>query len=146
MMEGIVDGRCLPHLPPLTSDRRTFVGCLATVGPVMEIQAEYWFGQLPLEVVDGLDGPTNGITRIYVRRGAETMVLSGFDNYWVAGDRFGIFNDEENFDWYEGEQSAGYRWPEGENAHRDDSPIPAGAKLWRGVMLPDDEAKEVGLL
>lgn len=114
--------------------------------PVMEIRAEYWDGQLPLEVVDGLDSPTNGVTRIYVRRGAETMVLSGFDNYWVYEDRFGIFNDEENFDWYEGNQSGSWRWPAGENPQRIEEPMPAGAKLWRGVMLPDDQAEEVGLL
>ena len=111
-----------------------------------DVLVEHWWGRLPLETVHGLDGPTDGVTRVYLSRGDETMILSGFDNYWVHEDRFGIFNDEENFGWYEGEQSAGYRWPEGENAHRDDSPIPAGAKLWRGVMLPDDEAKEVGLL
>ena len=112
---------------------------------MLTVQAEYWHGRLPLEVVDGLDGPTNGVTRIYVRRGAETMILSGRDNYWVHGERFGCFNDEENYHRW-GRQESAWRWPEGENPQRIEDPLPAGAKLWRGVMLPDAEAKEVGLL
>ncbi len=112
----------------------------------LDVQVEHWWGHLPLEIFDGLDGPSGGVTRIYIRRGAETMILSGFDNYWIGGERFGLFNDEENFDWYEGEQSAGWCWPEGNNPRRDDLPIPDDAIMWRGVMLPDDQAKEVGLL
>ena len=78
-------------------------------------------------------------------RGGHAMIMSGRDVYWLAGDRFGCFNDPENYRRW-GSQASGWRWPEGENPHRDDARPPGDARVWRGVMLPDDQAREVGLL
>ena len=111
----------------------------------MNVRVEHWWGRLPLDVADGVDGPSDGVTRIYVSRDGDTMVLAGRDNYWLAGERFGCFNDPENFHRW-GRQESSWRWPEGQNPRRDDAPMPDGAKLWRGVMLPDDQARKVGLL
>ena len=111
-----------------------------------DVRVEHWWGRLPLDVVDGVDGPSGGVTRVYVSRGRATMVLAGWDTYWVAGDRFGYGADSENHHRYEGRTASGWRWPEGENPHRDDRPPPSDATVWRGVMLPDDQAREVGLL
>ena len=109
------------------------------------VQVEHWWGRLPLHMVDGVDGPKDGVTRVYVGRGGNTMVLSGRDVYWLHGDRFGCFNQPENhYRW--GHQEAAWCWPEGQNPYRDDLPIPDGATMWFGVMLPDDQAREVGLL
>jgi len=111
----------------------------------VDVRVEHWWGRLPLDVVDGLDGPREGVTRVYVSRGRDTMVLAGRDVYWVAGDRFGCFNDPENHHRW-GRGVSGWRWPQGGNPHRDGRPPPSDAVMWRGVMLPDDEAREVGLL
>jgi len=111
----------------------------------MDVRVEYWHGRLPLEVVDGVGGPPDGVTRVYVRRGGETMILASRDVYWVAGDRFGCFNDPANYPKW-GRERSGWCWPEGENPYRDDVPVPDGASVFRGVMLPDVQARKVGLL
>ena len=114
---------------------------------IVAVQVEHWWGRLPLEFVDGVDGPSDGVTRVYVRRGDEKMVLAGWDTYWLAGDRFGYSADPENFYRYAVRpRPSAWCWPEGHNPRRDDRPMPDGATVWRGVMLPDDQARQVGLL
>ena len=111
----------------------------------LTVDVEHWWGRLPLEVVAGVDGPSGGVTRVYVRRDGHTMILAGRDVYWLAGDRFGCFNDPENYRRW-GHGASGWRWPAGGNPVRDDARPPGDARVWRGVMLPDDQAREVGLL
>ena len=111
----------------------------------LAVQVEHWWGRLPLETVHGLDGPTDGVTRVYLSRGDETMVLSGRDVYWLSGDRFGCHNDPANYPKW-GRQASSWWWPDGGRPRRDDRPPPPGAVVWRGVMLPDNQARKVGLL
>ena len=110
-----------------------------------DVRVEHWWGRLPLELVDGLDGPKDGVTRVYISRDGNTMILAGRDTYWVYADRFGCFNQPENHRRW-GRQQSSWRWPEGQNPHRDGTPVPDGATVWQGVMLPDDQARQVGLL
>lgn len=111
----------------------------------LAVQVEYWHGRVPLDLVDGLDGPPDGVTRVYVSRADETMILACRDVYWVAGDRFGCFNVPANYPKW-GRERSGWCWPEGGNPFRDDRPLPSDATVWCGVMLPDGEARKVGLL
>lgn len=112
----------------------------------LQVQVEYWFGSLPLQLYYGVDGPSDGVIRVYLHRAPYTMILSGFDNYWFYGNRFGYYNDPQNYHRYIGRQEATWCWPEDNKPFRDEAPIPPGAILWRGVMMPDDEAREVGVL
>lgn len=75
--------------------------------------------------------------------------LQGFDNYWVDLDSstFGVFNDPENYDIYEGYQERSYRWNQGvHELLSEDSVIPESAILMQGIMMPDVEAKKIGIL
>lgn len=73
--------------------------------------------------------------------------LQGFDNYWVDlnSHTFGVFNDPENYDIYEGHQERSYLWDEkGKSLLL--TPAPNSAVFMFGIMITDKEAKSVGLL
>lgn len=75
--------------------------------------------------------------------------LQGFDNYWVDLDSstFGVFNDPENYDIYEGYQERSYRWKQGgHELLSEDFIIPETKVVCYGIMISDDEAVELGLL
>ena len=111
----------------------------------LDVRVEHWWGRLPLQTIDGVDGPYDGVTRVYISRSGNTMILAGRDTYWIYDDRFGCFNQPENHRRW-GRQQSSWRWPEGQNPQPDDAPVPDGATVWQGVMLPDNQAREVGLL
>jgi len=72
--------------------------------------------------------------------------LQGFDTYWVHGNTYGVWNDTPNMEaMYEGMQGAAWSW-DGEQEIEIDPLIPDGARVWRGVMLTDEQARFVGLL
>lgn len=73
--------------------------------------------------------------------------LQGFDHYWLAGDRYGVWNDPENMGtMYEGAQGFAWKWTDGVEVELDDWTPPADALQWHGVMIPDDDARAVGLI
>lgn len=92
--------------------------------------------------------PQDGLLRVRVRRDEYTHTLAGFDNYWLHGISFGVFNDPENLAWYGGNpdaQAFAFSWPEEREivipAH-----APPGAHVVRGVLVPDEVAWELGLM
>lgn len=74
--------------------------------------------------------------------------LQGYDNYWVAGTRYGCWNDDENMGtMYEGKQGAAYEaQPDGSEVQLPDWRPPPGATTWRGYMLTTGQARAVGLI
>lgn len=75
--------------------------------------------------------------------------LQGFDNYWVDlnSHTFGVFNDPENYEMYEGSQYFSYRWKQsGHEILNADFVIPDSAIIVAGIMVPDETAVELGLL
>lgn len=92
--------------------------------------------------------PQSGVLRVVTWvDGGNSVVMSGMDNYYVRGQSCGMTNDEENRDWYEGLMRVRWDWSQdGLTQSFSDGPPPAGAILHRGVMVPDEIARAVGLL
>ena len=91
------------------------------------------------------DAPTTGVLWVDVMRDGYRHRLSGHDNYWVHDDAFGVFNDPENREWYGGAQATAWRWT-GSGSESIDPVVPRHARVLRGVLVPDDVARELGLL
>lgn len=90
----------------------------------------------------GADLPTDKV--LWVDLGHRR--LQGMDNYWVDGEVYGMFNDPENAEVYEGYQSVAWVYEGG--AERQDRRLRPGpeAVIFRGVQLSDRNARKVGLL
>ena len=73
--------------------------------------------------------------------------LQGFDNYWVSGFDYGMWQDEENIGtMYEGVHRVAWRWTPGEGeVEAVEGAPPSSARVWRGYMLTDEQARFVGL-
>ena len=97
--------------------------------------SEHAWGRLPVE----------GVLWVDVRDGEYRHRLSGFDAYWLHGQRFGVLNDAENAQWYPGEQALAWRWT-GAGSESIAPVVPRHARVLRGVLVPDDVARELGLL
>ena len=89
--------------------------------------------------------PAVNVLWVDVRDGEYRHRLSGFDAYWVHGQRFGVLNDAENAAWYPGEQALAWEWT-GSGSRRVEASVPSGARVLRGVLVPDEVARAVGLL
>lgn len=71
--------------------------------------------------------------------------LQGMDNYWVSDNRYGMYNDPDNYNIYEGLQAAAYS-AEGLFELEIDPQPPEGAVVKRGIMIPDEHAQAIGLI
>ena len=94
------------------------------------------------------DLPTEDVLWVDVRDGGFHHRLSGFDNYWVHDDAFGVFNDPENWGWYGGDpkrQAFAWEWT-GVGSRTVRPGVPDGARVLRGVLVPDEVAWELGLM
>jgi hypothetical protein len=113
----------------------------------MRVTVAYYHGSLPLEFVtgDARDLPRDRAVWVEVERDGYRHRLGGMDSVWVHGDAFGCFNDPENADWYEGRQRVAWRWT-GRGSEEIDPAVPDGATVFAGVMLPDEDARAVGLI
>lgn len=75
--------------------------------------------------------------------------LQGYDTYWVAGNRYGVCNDAENMGaMYDGAQAYAWEWDGADERPVVPAPAtpPAGATVWRGYMLSDDDARRIGVI
>lgn len=71
--------------------------------------------------------------------------LQGFDNYWIDGASYGMFQDPENMGvMYEGRQAVA--WTFDGHTERELIPPPTPDSVWRGFMLTTEQAEFVGLL
>lgn len=110
---------------------------------LMLITVAYWLNDAVTNVTGSWAGmPAEGVLWVQV----PNRRLQGFDNYWVHENCYGVFNDSENYDLYEGLQAIAFcDTDEGEVQLEDPSP-PEGIQILRGQMLTDEQAKTVGLL
>lgn len=70
--------------------------------------------------------------------------LQGMDNYYLDGRYYGMFNDPENEDIYEGLQEVGWHLTaEGQEQGHKHTPGPSQVK--KGVMIPQDLAERLGV-
>ena len=111
---------------------------------MLDIMVRRYDGTLPL--FSTLPTPCNDVVFVDVMRGSLRHTLSGFDNYWVADEHFGMFNDPGNEHVYTGLQRVAYRWSGDTQEFLTDTRVPEGALVMQGVMLPEHHARAVGLL
>lgn len=86
--------------------------------------------------------PSTGVLWVTLAR----RRMQGMDNYWVADDCYGMFNDPENFARYDGPQAISWAYRGGVETERFPAFPPANATFYVGLMLADDDASTVGLL
>jgi hypothetical protein len=127
----------------------------------MNVTVHHYVGALPL--VEGPLGPCEDVVRVVVVAGWRTLVMQGMDVYWVhePSGTLGMLNDGGPMGfvgmwrrWWRGHACARYvgasalawRFTEDEHTQLSDTSIPAGAVVMRGVMLPDGDARAVGLI
>lgn len=75
--------------------------------------------------------------------------LLGYDNYWVSGNWYGVWQDEENIGHMydlEGRHRFAWRWTPGVGEAEAAGGPPPSARVWRGYMLTDEQARFVGLV
>ena len=113
----------------------------------MESRVLYWNGREAESVVADRwrDYPVEGVLWADLWQNGYHTRLVGLDNYWLHGDAFGVFNDPENYDWYPGKQAMAFRWT-GAGSEEIEPVVPPGAHVLRGVMVPDEVARELGIL
>lgn len=81
--------------------------------------------------------------------------MQGADNYWISGNRYGMWQDPENRDTMYADSEIHevafeyFGWSE-ELGHQEiqleDPTPPPDAQVWRGFMLTDEQARFVGLI
>jgi hypothetical protein len=118
----------------------------------MTTSVVYWDGSDAVRVArdDWRDYPVEGVLWVDVHIGPYTTRLLGNDNYWIDPDacEFGVFNDPENAHIYQGRQAAVYRYYEEHRVELLSSrrrPKP-GVHVVRGVWIPDEDARRVGVI
>lgn len=103
----------------------------------MEWTVAYYDGQLPLRFVDAADDP-HGIAWIEVRAGGHSMRLLGADTYLIDVDHFGLINEDGS--------RQDFSWSPDEGFVQEPDRDGTYGLVFFGVLLPDDHAREVGLL
>ncbi|MFU8868668.1 hypothetical protein [Natronococcus sp.] len=105
---------------------------------------ERYHGHLPLS--SGPPVACDDVIYLVARRGEHEHRLGGLDVYWVLGDTYGAFADPENLELYGGAPAVAYRWNEHGHVALEDTRPPPAALFARGILIPDDEARQIGLL
>jgi len=84
--------------------------------------------------------PTDGVLTVTIN----DHRMQGMDNYWVHEGYYGAFIDPENRDIYEGKMKSRWKIDPFEKASR--ILPPADAHVIRGVLIPDEDARRLGLI
>jgi len=113
--------------------------------------AYYYEGNLPLieyhsDVWEWSSLPKTGVVYVDVFFANTRHRLQGLDNYWIDGNKFGVFNDKENEHIYEGHQSMTYKIENDEEICTGEGYPDPSVYTIAGVMLDDNVAKEVGVV
>lgn len=109
-----------------------------------------FMGELPLERVP-LDEYPDAIW-LEVRNPSEneehSHFMGGFDYYWAdpSTGYYGCFNGPENLGWYEGPQELTWLWTADQHTEVGPMEPTPGATVVGTVMVPDDIARELGLI
>lgn len=131
----------------------------------MEWIVAYYQGSLPLTYISSSQQsfetiPTDNVISLTVTSASYSHTLTGYDNYWLSGSSYGAFNNtgslaeqeeqarlEAGYQevTYVGLQSCKYTW---ETEHIFDGEIstPKNVTILTGIMIPDEEAQQIGLL
>lgn len=117
----------------------------------MEWRLEYYDGQLPLVEVSGVpwaDLDVHSVQRVFVVNGDYTMIMQGHDFYWIneENDAFGCFIGPHNYDIYEGKMSSSFAVVDGNFVDTGEELPGVGINVLGSAYMPEDEAKEVGIL
>jgi hypothetical protein len=127
---------------------------------------EYYNGGLPLDIITSNDCnwndlPTDNVIYVRIHWNGYTHILCGMDYYWFDNDKtYGLFNatgqeaiDDENKRMEDGHQEVVYEGPNKFCFKFDDRHIDLGeldpfegVHILKGVMMPDDEARLIGLI
>jgi hypothetical protein len=134
---------------------------------MLEWKVRYYNNSLPLVEVTSDEMEWNelvvdGVIEVDVINGRYMHTLSGMDYYWISGSRYGMFNEtgsiaeiEANIRLNNGHEQVYYssgsnaRMLDWENEHIDMGdifPDKDTTHILKGVMITDDEAREIGLI
>lgn len=131
----------------------------------MEWEVKYYTGSLKLHSITSKDMPwnelpTENVIFVIVKKDGMSHILHGYDNYWVNNKEYGCFNNtgelaiiEKNKRIEEGRQEIEYvglmdcyfSW-DLKSEYMGEKYDKNGLHILKGVMIPDNEAKELGLL
>lgn len=107
----------------------------------MDVTVAYWRDDDVVEISgEWAEMPTTGV--LWVDLGNHRM--QGMDNYWVHEGYYGAFIDPENRDIYEGKMESRWKIDPFEKASR--VLPPADAHVIQGVLIPDEDARRLGLI
>jgi len=131
---------------------------------MLEWKVRYYNGTLELDEITSNDMeweelPTFNVIEVDILKDDKRHTLRGMDNYWLSGSYYGMFNntgsigteEEEHRNQnghqevqYEGEEWVTYNW---ETEHiKVQTPISTNLHILTGVMIPDEHAREFGLI
>jgi hypothetical protein len=133
---------------------------------MLEWKVRYYDTELPLVEITSNDMnwdelPVNGVIEVDVINGRYKHTLSGMDYYWISGSKYGMFNEtgsvaeiEANIRLNNGHEQVYYsgsnaRMLDWEGEHIDMGeifPDNSTTHILKGVMITDDEAREIGLI
>jgi len=117
----------------------------------MNWSAEIYEGALPLTVIDNVSWTSvdeNTVQRVRVSHNGYTMIMQGHDFYWVDEDsgEFGCFNGPHNQGIYEGSMSASFKATD-DSFESTGGVLPGdGISILGSCYMPEQEAKQVGIL
>jgi hypothetical protein len=133
---------------------------------MLEWKVRYYQGQLPLveatsEDYSWEDLPIDNVIQMEIKKGDCTHVIGGFDNFWMSGSHYGVFNNTGSLGeyealqrlengheqvYYEGAQAIMYDWDQDHINMGEIFPDTTKVHILKGVMIPDDQAREIGLI
>ena len=128
-------------------------------------EAYYYINQLPLIKYSSIDYsyddlPEDGLVMINIIKGDYNHLIYGMDNYWIDNNKYGMFNNTGELAELEEEQrrlngnqeveyigysNVAWSWDE-QHIFLNDYQFDENIKVIKGIMLPDNIAKEIGLI
>jgi len=132
---------------------------------MLEWKVKYYNGTLELDEITSKDMrwedlPTSNVIEVDIFKDGYRHTLRGVDNYWISGSFYGMFNNTGSLALYEEEQrrlnghqeieygddySVSYNW-ETEHTKLETNIDLTSVHTLSGVMIPDEHAKEFGLI
>jgi hypothetical protein len=133
---------------------------------MMNWVVRYYDGELPLISISSDDMewyelPQTGVVDVFIEHGGYSHLLSGVDNYWLSGNFYGWYNNTGSLgEWeeeqrrvngheqvvYEGSMMMVFEWEDPEQHLVIGEYIPENVHVISGVMLPDELARELGMI
>lgn len=132
----------------------------------MKWVVRYYNGSLPLQEIssedmDYNDLPKKNVVEVFVQHEKYSHTMRGMDFYWIHENFYGMFNrtgeeakiEEQNRleagheqIIYEGKNCVKWEWSDQGHLFFEDQGPPDDIHILEGIMIPDDQAKEIGIL